>query len=174
MANGKAHDRFNLYIGAFLSFALYFEIFIPCPTKGLLGFVIGWFVATFIFSPDTDLRPKDRTLFLKYLLFPYALLFKHRGISHSFFWGTLSRLLYTLVMGGIIIFVIHRMGYISFGVMNYYDFLISFVKNYDYGKEVYQFVTWLWIGHVLADGAHIFLDHTSSFLKRTRRRWRLR
>ena len=64
-------------------------------------FVLAYLFGTFLLSPDMDLAQSDPMSnwgLFRFLWRPYAHLFKHRGISHMPVVGTLTRVLYLLVM----------------------------------------------------------------------------
>lgn len=63
----------------------------------LAVFSCGYVVGMLFLSPDLDLarsRPSKRWRGLTVLWWPYARLFRHRGISHHAVWGPLTRLVY--------------------------------------------------------------------------------
>ena len=163
MARGKGHDRFNLLVGAVLVGLL---LGLSNPLILVSCFAMGWLVATLVFSPDSDVMPKKRTGVLAFFLYPYAIFFKHRGISHSLFFGTLTRVFYVLMVFGLMIFVLNRMGYLVFGAMGYWQGIWAFIKGYDYSLVSYKMITWLYLGMFLADLAHILLDRLISSFKR--------
>lgn len=69
------------------------------PTEALAFFAAGSFSALFL-SPDLDLpysRPSRRWGPLGILWAPYRWLHAHRGASHSYLYGPLSRLLFLLL-----------------------------------------------------------------------------
>lgn len=166
MAKGKTHDGFNLLFGMIATGALiglgsHFIVWIP--------FLFGWLFATLIFSPDTDVMPKKRTGVLQFFLYPYSILFKHRGLSHGIITGTLTRVTYGVIVGGILVFVLAKMGYIDFTPGSYWQSLWLFIKGYDYDVPAYRSVTWLYLGLAGADLCHISLDKISSIFGRLRR-----
>lgn len=163
MANGKGHDKFNLFLGAAYTGIL---IGLQQPSLVWVSFLVGYLFATFIFGPDTDLMPKKRTGLLQFVLYPYSIMMKHRGWSHHPLWGTLGRILYGFIVLGISIFVLNRMGYIQFSSGNYIQGIIIFLKGYNYKLDSYLILTWIFIGMFLADLSHLFLDKVSSFFKR--------
>jgi len=161
MAKGRVHDGFNLFFGGA---ALATLIFYKFHSAILIGFATGFFFSSFLFSPDTDIRPKKRSGVLAFILFPYSFFSKHRGLSHSLFWGTITRVFYLLTMGLIIVFVLHRMNYMDFGVGPYKLALESFVRDYDYDLPFYKGVTWFLIGQFIADCCHLLVDKISDIL----------
>lgn len=166
MAKGRTHDGFNLFFGMVATgtlIGLGFDLFVwP-------SFLFGWLFATLVFSPDTDVMPKKRTGILQFFLYPYSILFKHRGLSHGILTGTLTRVTYGILMGGLLVFVLSKMGYIKFGPEGYWLGLVAFVRGYDYSIPAYRCVTWLYLGLAGADLCHISLDKISSLFGRIRR-----
>lgn len=165
MAKGKTHDRFSLLIGSvctgiLLGFERSWHL--------VLAFSAGWLFATLIFSPDTDIMPKKRAGVLRYVLYPYSLIFKHRGVSHMIFFGTLSRVLYGLLVFIILVYILNGLGHIDFSTGDFVTILKDFIRNFDYSKDQYKLVIWPYIGMFLADLTHIFLDHLTSLRKRIR------
>jgi uncharacterized metal-binding protein len=166
MSSGKFHDKVNLITGAVLTgcligFERSFEI--------VFSFMGGWLVATFIFSPDTDVMPKKRTGPLQFFLYPYSILFKHRGLSHSILFGTIMRILYGIVFFGIILFILFRMRLITYSGEDYFLFIKNFVINWDFSLLPYKIVSWFFIGMFLADFHHYCVDAVTSFLKKVSR-----
>ncbi|MCB9062318.1 MAG: DUF2227 family putative metal-binding protein [Halobacteriovoraceae bacterium] len=169
MANGKTHDKFSLFIGAICTGIL---LGLERSINLVLAFTAGWLFATLIFSPDTDVMPKKRTHVLRFILYPYSIMFKHRGISHMIFWGTLSRILYGVVFFGVMTFILNKMGYIEQSAEKYMASLWKFLKNFDYSEEKYKLIVWPYIGMLLADLCHIFLDQITDFRNRFLRKMR--
>lgn len=165
MSDGKTHDRVGLIAGIICSvtaFALFsFPIAIP--------FFVGWLIALFIFSPDSDLMPKKRTGILAFFLYPYSILFKHRGLSHSLLLGTLSRVVYIIITFLIILFILSKMGYVEFNFSNFYTELVHFVSNFSVSNPIYQVLCSFYAGMFGADLVHIILDTLSSFLAKLKR-----
>ncbi|HIE51204.1 MAG TPA: hydrolase [Armatimonadetes bacterium] len=77
---------------------------------GLGWLEIGWlevmvFAGTYLFmtfflSPDLDLEQcnsRRHWSVLSFLWKPYAFLFRHRGVSHHWLWGPLTRLIYLML-----------------------------------------------------------------------------
>ena len=87
--------------------------------------------------------PKKRTGILQYVLYPYSILFKHRGLSHSILFGTLLRFIYGLVIFGILIFVLGKMDYIKYQGEDYLKLLWEFILAWDFHQRPYKIVTWL-------------------------------
>lgn len=168
MALGKTHDGVNLFVGMVLTgllIGLGFDWFT------WLLFLFGWLFSTLVFSPDTDVMPKKRSGVLQFFLYPYSILFKHRGVSHGIIFGTLSRVIYGIVLGGLVVFVLSKMGYLDLEAQTYWQRVFEFFREYDYHLPIYRSVTWLYIGLTFADACHIFVDKLSSFFSKMRRNY---
>ncbi|MHA1287283.1 MAG: DUF2227 family putative metal-binding protein [Candidatus Thorarchaeota archaeon] len=66
------------------------------PILALLLFSLGYCFATFLVTPDLDIksRPYNRWKVFCILWWPYKKLFKHRGLSHHCVWGPVSLITY--------------------------------------------------------------------------------
>jgi uncharacterized metal-binding protein len=155
MSNGKGHDRFNLLFGAVAC-----GVILGVTQDLILALIFGAgvVIATLFFSPDTDIMPKKRAHIFRFFLFPYSIIFKHRGISHSFWVGTLTRVLYGIIFTGIIIFVMNKMGVVSFDSANYFTGILHFFLDFNYQLLPYKILTWFFAGLFFADSCHLFLD----------------
>jgi uncharacterized metal-binding protein len=134
------------------------------------GFSVGFLFSTLLFSPDTDIMPKKRAGFLRFFLYPYSLIFKHRGPSHAFVLGTLSRILYGLIVFLLVIFVLNRTGDVSISPHNVLSGLWHFIVAYEYSSFPHRLITWIFLGMAGADACHLLVDKVSSFFKKL---WRL-
>ncbi|MDB5045782.1 MAG: hydrolase [Deinococcus sp.] len=72
-----------------------------------LYFTLAYFAGTFLLSPDLDLAEgqvdsKRRWGVLGFLWAPYGMMFSHRGLSHTWVLGPLTRLAYLAIMVGIV------------------------------------------------------------------------
>ncbi len=163
MALGKTHDKINLLIGTILA-----GVFIGLRQDPFVtgSFATGWLISTLIFSPDSDLIPKARTGPLRLFLYPYSIFFKHRGLSHSFLFGTITRFVYSFLMLGLLTYVLYEMGKIKFSPGDYFSFLYYWLRAFNYEYLQYQMLTWLFGGAFLADLCHIFTDTISTGLKK--------
>lgn len=111
MADGRRHETVNLLVLGGLTAAWFYnrslgrqllpdELF-PLPAR--ISFVVAYLVGTFLVTPDLDLanrsvRAKKHWGLLGFLWVPYGVMFRHRGLSHSWWLGPLTRLLYMLVL----------------------------------------------------------------------------
>lgn len=71
------------------------------PAQGVAGYMAGGVLGALWLSPDLDLedsRPSRRWGLLRVLWAPYRAFHPHRGASHSYLYGPLSRLLYLLLL----------------------------------------------------------------------------
>jgi uncharacterized metal-binding protein len=71
------------------------------PTETLLAFVGGFAFSMTFLTPDLDLvhsRPMRRWGRLSILWWPYARMFRHRGVSHHMVWGPLTRMAYLTLL----------------------------------------------------------------------------
>jgi len=79
-------------------------------TGEIAAFVGAYAFSSLFLSPDLDLqtsRPYLRWGIIRWLWAPYAVVFKHRRLSHHLLLGPLSRIAYlgVLVLGGALIYV---------------------------------------------------------------------
>lgn len=114
MPHGKVHVAFELgTLPAWVALGAVLDV-----GRTSLVFFSGAYVAASLFlSPDLDLAESDvarRWRGARFLWRPYALLFRHRGISHSLVFGPLTRLLYLALIGGAVGVVLHVVTGISF------------------------------------------------------------
>lgn len=66
----------------------------------ILAFGVAYLLSMILLSPDLDLTRSDayrRWGWLRWLWLPYAVLFKHRQLSHHVVFGPLTRILYLLL-----------------------------------------------------------------------------
>lgn len=103
MPSGKVHLTVELTLlpGWVAAGAL-----IGLPRLTLTAFALSYTCASLLLSPDLDLArssPASRWGPLRLLWAPYAWLFRHRGLSHSLFWGPATRLLY---LSGLVLLVL--------------------------------------------------------------------
>ncbi|RDI96369.1 hydrolase [Meiothermus sp. QL-1] len=104
MPSGRVHEAINLSVLGLAAgvYWLYRET-LAIPEPIAVAFVGSYLVGTFLITPDLDLaerqvRSKRRWGWLGWLWVPYGWLFTHRGLSHTWLVGPLTRLLY---LGGV-------------------------------------------------------------------------
>jgi uncharacterized metal-binding protein len=102
MPSGRAHEAINLTLLG-LGGAFYLAQGGSPEEPRALAFLLGYLAGTFLLSPDLDLaekgvRAQGRWGVLGALWRPYGWLFRHRGLSHTWILGPLTRLGYLLLL----------------------------------------------------------------------------
>lgn len=148
MANYQTHTKFNICI-ALPIFLLIFFVFLQPPLFGLLLFSLSFVYSTLFMNPDVDVSYKIRIFSLRGILtLPfrmYCLFFRHRGLSHSFLYGSLTRILWLF---GCFLFAL----YISHKTLPTLPDCISFLSRYKVS------LSYIFAGICLADWCHLLLD----------------
>ena len=115
--SGRVHNLINIAVYAGLSAAALYltqaQGVTITPVQAL-SFSVGYGVGTFLLSPDLDLAEghvdsKRRWGPLGVLWVPYGMLFSHRGLSHTWVLGPLTRLLYLALMALLIWGLVHAL-----------------------------------------------------------------
>lgn len=110
MPSGRVHNLINVAVFAGLAAATVFSgrqgLFSVTPAQALY-FTVGYGVGTFLLSPDLDLAEghvdsKRRWGVLGVLWVPYGAVFSHRGLSHTWLLGPLTRLAYLVLIAGLL------------------------------------------------------------------------
>lgn len=111
MPGGVIHERINLGLlggltGAY-AYARSVAFASAIDPSTLTVFCTSYLVGTFLVTPDLDLaegnvRAKRHWGWLGLLWVPYGKLFRHRGLSHTWILGPLTRLLYLAGLGSIL------------------------------------------------------------------------
>lgn len=164
LALGITHRRFNFLLSPVYLFIVGLFTYFDWEALGCFG--IGYLLGTTILTPDVDLGPNRFAGLSKLFLYPYSLIFKHRGVSHSIFLGTLTRVLYALLISwivlyiGSLLFTREQMGLAPLA------YIKQFILDYNYRVWWHKWLTWLYIGLFMADLSHIFIDSCSSWLKK--------
>ncbi len=113
-------------------------------------FALAYLFGTFLLSPDMDLARSDPMRnwgLLRFVWQPYARMFKHRGISHVPIVGTLTRVLYLLVM----VYILSAVANVCFDLG--WRMSIRDLRRVDWTG-----VTWALCGLCLPDLFHILAD----------------
>lgn len=160
MPSGRVHNSINTVSFAVLSVVgiiLYATSTIKFDLQIALTFTISYFAGTFLLSPDLDLAhghvsSKSAWGILGFLWFPYGKMMKHRGLSHTYIIGPLTRIVYLGVILAVPI--------ILFGLP--FGFKID-QTGFFVAIGGYYISQWL---HLLADGIYPF----GLFRKRKMRR----
>lgn len=149
MAKYKTHSAFNII------FVLPISIFIlthylNVDTQNLFFYGMAFIYSTLFMNPDMDLAKKIKTFSIRGILtLPFKLysqIFRHRGISHTFPFGTISRIIFLLLFIVFILFLTKTLFF--FSTETYKTF---FLEN-----RVMLF--YLFLGICIADISHLFLD----------------
>jgi len=64
-------------------------------------FIIGFFIGTVLLSPDIDIK-SEAARRCGIACTPYRKTFSHRGISHHWLWGAVTRIIYVLIIIGLL------------------------------------------------------------------------
>jgi uncharacterized metal-binding protein len=102
MPSGRTH--LAIEAGILSAFAVAGAVLVrkgSLPTEPLLAFLGGFAFSMIFLTPDLDLvrsRPTRRWGRLSILWWPYAKIFRHRGVSHHIVWGPLTRIAYLTLL----------------------------------------------------------------------------
>ncbi|MEM6845453.1 MAG: DUF2227 family putative metal-binding protein [Bacteroidota bacterium] len=159
MASGRTHNIGTLVLTPAVAWAAWELSQHDTTTTWLAG--LGCFCGIFI-SPDLDMRQRtvSETTLLRwslgigylwiFLWYPYAMLFRHRGISHTPLIGTATRMLYLL---GIALIV-------QYGAQT----LLGATWSIWPWAQEYQYSIAIFIaGLAISDIGHWVLDHVKLF-----------
>ncbi len=154
MPLGRVHETFNLAVLAGLgAYAFFREGEALWANREALAFALAYLVGTFLLSPDLDLaerdvRPAKRWGLLRVLWWPYGLLFRHRGLSHTWVVGPLTRLGYLLLLLGLL-------GLLGKALASLLGLGLGFDLALGWPKEVYLAAL---LGYYLSQWLHLALD----------------
>jgi len=179
MPSGRAHEAINLavYAAAAASYAyarqrgLTAEVDTLLAPETLTAFSTSYFVGTFLVTPDLDLaenrmQARNNWGLLGLLWIPYGALFEHRGLSHTWLIGPLTRLIYLALLA-----LALSWGASVVGPYFGYSFNLEFVLSENWQELAvgalagYYLSQWL---HLIADG--IQPDHAWKGRKKRKRR----
>jgi uncharacterized metal-binding protein len=142
----KTHSIFNIFLA--LPFLILTLVHFFNPSIAMLfTFSICFIYSTLYMNPDLDLANKIKLFSLRGILtLPfrrYSLIFHHRGISHFFILGTITRILYLGFLYYILIFLLDK------PLFDKKALLLIFKNNYfQYG----------FLAIIVADLFHLILD----------------
>jgi len=150
MALYKTHTKFNIFLTLpIFIFIMYY--FLNAHYSLMLTFSICFIYSTYFMNPDLDLANKIKLLSIRGILsLPfrgYSLIFKHRGISHSPFFGTLTRVGY---LGSFFYLIIL---FFDIQLINKNEF-INVLKS--------ELFLYGFLGIFFSDISHLILDKISS------------
>lgn len=99
MADGHRHDLHGCLAGLVAALVLAYSIYEHGAPRNdeAVAAVCGVLIGTWLLSPDLDMwgtRPIQRWWLLRFLWAPYSFAFGHRGISHGWILGPITRLIY--------------------------------------------------------------------------------
>jgi uncharacterized metal-binding protein len=106
LPSGKVHNLINASSYAVLAGTacyLHFGLHFPVDTLEVLRFSVAFWAGTLLLSPDLDLAEQNVSSkkawgLLGFLWYPYGVLFSHRGLSHTWVVGPLTRLVYLALL----------------------------------------------------------------------------
>jgi uncharacterized metal-binding protein len=120
MPAGRIHEAINLgALGLLSASYVYEQNHLGVSEPAAFGFAAAYLIGTFLVTPDLDLaeqrvRAKGNWGVLGWLWVPYGLIFSHRGWSHTWIVGPLTRLVYMVLMGALLWFggeaLLHYLG----------------------------------------------------------------
>lgn len=111
MPSGRVHNLINIAVYSVLAAGVLVatrnDIFVVTQAQ-TLNFTLGFMAGTFLLSPDLDLSEgrvdsKRHWGILGFLWIPYGMIFSHRGLSHTWILGPLTRIAYIAVILAIIV-----------------------------------------------------------------------
>ncbi|MEM9673975.1 MAG: DUF2227 family putative metal-binding protein, partial [Bacteroidota bacterium] len=155
MASGRTHNVGTLVLTPVVAWVAWELSQHDVLTTWLAG--IGCFCGIFI-SPDLDMRQRtvSETTLLRwssgigyiwiFLWYPYAMLFRHRGISHTPIIGTITRVLYLLGIAVLVQYLAHTFAAAQWSI-------------WDWVKEYQRFIAIFIGGLAISDLGHWVLDH---------------
>lgn len=112
MPSGKTHVAIELF--AWPGFVAGFHSLFQPAWEETAIFALAYLVSSLLLSPDLDLRhnsARRRWGPLGFLWVPYFTIFKHRGMSHSFLLGSLTRLVYLGAVFGLVLVGLSSFGF---------------------------------------------------------------
>ena len=163
MPSGRAHESINLLVYGAAAVAYVYarqagltkEFDTLLAPETLKTFSLSYFIGTFLVTPDLDLaenrmQARNNWGLLGMLWIPYGALFSHRGLSHSWIVGPLTRLLYLACLGLALSWAAAQVGpYFGYS----FSFKAELVQNWPElaigALSGYYLSQWL---HLIADG----------------------
>ncbi|ANE43455.1 metal-binding protein [Deinococcus puniceus] len=109
--SGRVHNLINVAVYSVLAGGVLLassQNVLTIPPVQAVYFTLAYAAGTFLLSPDLDLaeghvNSKRYWGVLGFLWAPYGMMFSHRGISHTWVVGPLTRLVYLGLMVGIVV-----------------------------------------------------------------------
>jgi uncharacterized metal-binding protein len=160
--SGRVHEAINLTFFAGLAAGYAYaraqgmtgeleQIMAP---QTLTAFTTSYLIGTFLVTPDLDLaeqgvRAKSNWGLLGLLWIPYGALFSHRGLSHSWIVGPLTRILYLMI-------VFLAVSWVAAQIAPYFGY--GFSMKGQIGENWRELATGALIGYYLAQWLHLVAD----------------
>lgn len=104
MPNYLKHTLFNFFL--LIPIIILYQRNPFLSTYYLFIFLLSYFIGTVFLTPDMDIKSKPSRACGIYCT-PYRLIFKHRGLSHNWLLGILTRIFYVLFLISIPIIIIY-------------------------------------------------------------------
>lgn len=146
MAQYKTHTTFNVFLALPLILWGLNHYYKPSLTLYII-FSACFIYATLFMNPDMDIANKIKLFSLKgFLTLPfrgYSLIFRHRGMSHWFIIGSITRILWLSAFFYLILFIINK------PIFNKKE-IFSLLKT--------SYFLYGFLGIVIADFCHLILD----------------
>jgi len=157
MPSGRVHEAINTSVLGLASGTYWIyqnEVSVSQPIA--VAFVCSFLIGTFLVTPDLDLaerqvRAKGRWGWLGLFWVPYGWMFAHRGLSHTWIVGPLTRILYLALMGVVLYWIFTNItGYLGTS-FNFQPRLETISQEMVWALVLgYFFSQWL---HLIADGS---------------------
>ena len=153
MSNYRTHVTFNLLFGLPLVASGAYYFYEP-PIYFFLTFILSFCFATCYMNPDLDLIHLIKPFSLRGILtLPfrfYSRFFKHRGLSHSIWFGTATRVIWLFGVALLIFYLVYQ--------------TIPSEKTFLFYLNSYKlYLIYALAGIVLADFFHLVLDYRKIF-----------
>ena len=107
MPSGRVHNAINslafVAVAGAYGYAVQGDLVPRYPPANIAAFSLAFLAGTFLLSPDLDLAEnnvssKSNWGWLGFLWVPYGWMFSHRGVSHTWIVGPLTRVLYLMLL----------------------------------------------------------------------------
>jgi uncharacterized metal-binding protein len=166
MPGYKAHTSTNLTALAGISYLMAEHYTVSSTLVSIAA--ASFIAATFILSPDLDLKHSSPTRnwgFLRFLWRPYQAAFKHRGLSHNIFFSSVTRIGYLIC-----IFATALVGAHAWANPGSVDFFATTTLLIEPARSALsthgEQLAAVGIGIALSDTCHIVTDRFVSALKK--------
>ncbi len=145
MPNYSSHLIFNfLTLILLVPIYIYFQPLFTITVLQLYIFLLFYFIGTVYLTPDMDTKSEAQKR-CGLFCFPYRKFFRHRGISHNWIFGIVTRIIYVLMVLCIPILIIYGRE----GIYSFIDALILYKNEMVIASS----------GMFLSNLFHIILDY---------------